>query len=54
MPPTLKLIYFDYPAKAEAIRLAFHIGHITFDDCRLERETFHELRAAGKFKVGRL
>ncbi|DBA02482.1 TPA: hypothetical protein N0F65_010954 [Lagenidium giganteum] len=38
--PKLKLTYFPAPGRAEAIRLAFHIGDLEFED---ERITFDEL-----------
>lgn len=31
-PTNIKLVYFDLPAKAEAVRLAFHVGGVPFTD----------------------
>jgi hypothetical protein len=39
-PKGLTLTYFDAAGRAEAARLAFHIGDIPFKDERLSREQF--------------
>lgn len=39
-----KLIYFDFKAKAESIRLAFHIGGMDFEDKRVTREEFSVMK----------
>jgi prostaglandin-H2 D-isomerase / glutathione transferase len=40
----VKLVYFDAPGKAEAIRLAFHIAGIEFTDERLNKVTWAALK----------
>eukprot|EP00803_Ostreobium_quekettii_P006244 evm.model.scf_131.2 EVM.evm.TU.scf_131.2 scf_131:15187-15813(-) len=40
MAPSLKLIYFDFPGRAEVIRLALFVGGLDFEDVRLTREQF--------------
>lgn len=44
--PNLKLVYFDLAGKAEAIRLAFKLANVEFEDVRLSFEDF------GKYKAG--
>ena len=43
----LSLFYFDLPGKGEAIRLAAAVGGVAFDDVRLTREKFKELKENG-------
>jgi glutathione S-transferase len=38
--PAIKLTYFDSPGRAEAIRLAFFISGIQFEDVRVSKEEF--------------
>lgn len=45
-----KLIYFNFKAKAEAIRLAFYIGNIEFEDCRVSREEFDSMKSSLPFR----
>lgn len=52
---TLRLTYFDFPFwRAEASRLALHIGGISFEDVRPDRETFRARKAAGGYPYGQL
>ena len=45
--PQLKLTYFDFHGgRAEAARLALHIGHIAFEDYRFAHADFAEVRKA--------
>eukprot|EP00042_Codosiga_hollandica_P031583 m.193153 g.193153 ORF g.193153 m.193153 type:complete len:213 (-) comp53680_c0_seq3:878-1516(-) len=50
--PKLKLTYFDGPGRGEAIRLAFVVGDVEFEDVRLSGPQFSEQKAAGRFKNG--
>lgn len=43
----MKLTYFDFPGRAEAIRDALRIGGVPFVDERVAHARFQELRAAG-------
>lgn len=52
---SLRLIYFDFPFwRAEASRLALHLGGIAFDDVRPDRDTFRKAKAAGDYPYGQL
>ncbi|TMW62183.1 hypothetical protein Poli38472_009676 [Pythium oligandrum] len=42
--PTLKLVYLNAAARAECIRLALYMGNIPFQDVRLSRQEFDELK----------
>lgn len=45
-----KLIYFDFDGgRAEAVRLAFHIGGIDFEDVRLKFPEFREAQPSFRF-----
>lgn len=46
-PREIILTYFDIPAKAEPIRLAFHVGGIEFNDQRVNGAQWHAMK--GKF-----
>ncbi len=52
MAPTLKLTYFGLSGRAEATRLALHIGGVAFEDERISFEEFGALKAAGKLPFG--
>jgi glutathione S-transferase len=49
---SLRLRYFDFPGRAEAIRDALRIGRIDFIDERLTHEQFGRCREAGEFPFG--
>lgn len=49
MAPKVTLIYFDFKGRAEAARLALHMGGIEFEDKRLSREEFAEFKPKTKF-----
>ncbi|CAM9116841.1 unnamed protein product [Discosporangium mesarthrocarpum] len=42
--PKFTLTYFDIPGPAEAIRLAFYISGISFEDRRIDREEFTRIK----------
>lgn len=46
---TIKLTYFDARARAEALRLAFHIGGVEFEDERLTYQQFGDSRGKDGF-----
>ena len=48
--PTLKLTYFDFKGRAEPSRLALHIGGVAFEDERLSREQFGQIKASLPFQ----
>ena len=49
-----KLVYFDQKGKGECIRLAFHYLGIAFEDCRLSKEEFQDMKASGRLMFGQL
>uniref|UniRef100_A0A7S3RIV8 Glutathione S-transferase n=1 Tax=Strombidinopsis acuminata TaxID=141414 RepID=A0A7S3RIV8_9SPIT len=49
-----KVYYFDAYGRAEAIRMMFIHAKVEFEDIRLTREQFAELKAAGKFEFGQV
>jgi glutathione S-transferase len=51
---SLRLRYFPFPGRAEPIRDALRIGHISFIDEHLTPDQFHDCRAAGEFPFGGL
>lgn len=46
---SLKVHYFDFGGRAEAIRLALHIGGVSFEDVRFPREKWAELKPLTPF-----
>ena len=50
--PKLKLTYFNFGGRAEAIRLAFVVGGVPFEDERLSFAEVAAKKAAGAFKYG--
>ena len=50
----LKLIYFDIPGKAEAIRLCASVGKVDFEDVRISRERFAEMKEQGALPYGQV
>eukprot|EP00298_Acanthocystis_sp_HF-20_P008340 c17621_g1_i2.p1 GENE.c17621_g1_i2~~c17621_g1_i2.p1 ORF type:complete len:218 (+),score=71.77 c17621_g1_i2:25-678(+) len=48
-PEKIKLTYFNIEANAEKIRLAFVVGRIPFEDCRVNQEQWKELKPNTKF-----
>ena len=51
---SLRLRYFPFPGRAEAIRDTLRIGHVPFVDEHLTYEQFHDCRTAGEFPFGGL
>ena len=51
----IRFYYFDFPFwRAEPSRLALHLGGIPFDDVRLSRDAFRDLKAAGELPYGQV
>ena len=51
----IRLTYFDFAFwRAEASRLALTLGGVPFEDVRLSRNEFREMKAAGAFPVGQV
>ena len=51
----LRFIYFDFPFwRAEASRLALHIGGVEFEDVRPDGPTFRAEKAKGAYAYGQL
>jgi len=51
----IRLIYFDFPFwRAEASRIALHIGGIPFEDVRPGREEFRQMKMSGELPYGQL
>lgn len=48
--PQYKLIYFKTKGRAEAIRLLFAAAGVKYEDCRLEKEEFQQLKASKVFE----
>lgn len=44
--PALKLSYFGFAGRAEAARLAFYVGGVPFEDKRLSREQFADIKSS--------
>jgi glutathione S-transferase len=53
-PPKLVLTYLDIKGFAEAVRLAFAVGGIEFEDVRVGYTDVQALRAAGKLPTGQV
>ena len=52
---THKLLYFDFPGKAEAIRLALTHAGVAFEDHRFaDRAEFQALKASGRLQFGQV
>jgi len=51
---THRLVYFNIPARAEPIRLAFHIGGIPFEDEKVSFQDFREMKERGDFLFNQL
>ena len=52
---THKLLYFDFPGKAEAIRLALTHAGVVFEDHRFaDRAEFQALKASGRLQFGQV
>ena len=50
-----KLLYFDFPGKAEAIRLALTHAGVSFEDHRFaDRAEFQALKASGRLQFGQV
>lgn len=45
VPSSIVLTYFDIPGPAEAIRLAFYIANVAFEDRRVGRGDFAIMKA---------
>lgn len=50
----IKLFYWDMTGRAEPIRLAFHLGGVPFEDCRVSKEEFAAMRDRGELLYGQL
>ena len=44
----MRLIYFDIPGKAEAIRLCAAVAGVPLEDVRVTRDEFAAMKAAGQ------
>ena len=45
MSPSLRLIYFSFGGRAEAIRLALFVGDVAFEVVRITEEEFRQQKA---------
>ena len=50
----MRLIYFDIPGKAEAIRLCAAVAGVPLEDVRVTREEFAEMKAKGELPYGQV
>ena len=51
---TMKLIYFDIPGKAEAIRLCAAVGKVAMEDVRITRDEFAAMKESGRLPFGQV
>lgn len=49
-PPSIVLTYFDIPGPAEAIRLAFYMAGVPFEDRRVSRREFANMKSELPFE----
>mmetsp|Transcript_7261 Transcript_7261/g.15708 ORF Transcript_7261/g.15708 Transcript_7261/m.15708 type:complete len:229 (-) Transcript_7261:65-751(-) len=54
MAAALKLLYFDIRGKGEPIRLALAYAGLDFEDCRLSREAFMQMKTSGELRFGQV
>ena len=54
MAPKIKLTYLDTKGRAEAIRLAFVVGGVEFEDERISSSEFTERKTSGTLTFGSL
>jgi len=52
--PNIKLFFFNFKGRAEAIRLMLTIANVPFEDIRLSQEKFKEMKDSGCFKFGEI
>lgn len=50
----MRLIYFDIPGKAEAIRLCAAVGKVAVEDVRITRDEFAAMKASGALPYGQV
>lgn len=50
----MKLIYFDIPGKAEAIRLCAAVGKVAMDDVRITRDEFTAMKESKQLPFGQV
>ena len=50
----MKLIYFDIPGKAEAIRLCAAVGNVAMEDVRISRDDFAAMKESGRLPYGQV
>jgi glutathione S-transferase len=50
----MRLIYFDIPGKAEAIRLCAAVAGVPLEDVRVSRDEFAEMKAKGVLPCGQV
>lgn len=52
MTRKISLTYFDFGGRAESIRLTFLLGKVEFEDIRISREEWGQLKQSGNAKFG--
>ncbi|CAB3999974.1 Glutathione S-transferase 1 [Paramuricea clavata] len=52
--PEYKLVNFDCKGRAEMTRMIFAAAGVKYEDCRLARQKYEELKASGKLPFGQL